>query len=60
MDVGNHQVPRLRPGRRRRVNLKIFPNHISCFVRDPIIWILPITHSYSRPKYWIDRVKTVG
>ena len=51
----NHDVPRLRPGGYRRVNLKIFPYYISYVVRDPVIWILAIAHGHSRPEYWIDR-----
>jgi hypothetical protein len=35
----NYEVPRLRPGGYRRVNLKIFPYYISYIVRDPVIWI---------------------
>ena len=36
----NHEVPRLRAGGYRRVNLKIFPYYISYTVRDSVIWIL--------------------
>jgi toxin ParE1/3/4 len=55
----NHEVPRLRPGGYRRINLKIFPYYISYVVRDPMIWILAIAHGHSRPEYWIDRPKTI-
>ncbi len=55
----NHEVPRLRPGGYRRVNLKIFPYYVSYIVRDPIIWILAIAHGHTRPEYWIDRPKTI-
>lgn len=55
----NHDVPRLRPGGYRRVNLKIFPYYVSYVVRDPEIWILAIAHGHSRPEYWIDRPKTI-
>lgn len=51
----NHEIPRLRPGGYRRVNLKIFPYYISYFVRDSVIWILAIAHAHSRPEYWIER-----
>lgn len=57
--AGNHEVPRLRPGGYRRVNLKIFPYYIPYVVRDPVIWILAIAHGHSRPEHWVDRVKTV-
>jgi hypothetical protein len=50
----NHQIPRLRDGGYRRVNLKIFPYYVS-LVRDPVIWMLAIAHGHSRPEYWIDR-----
>jgi hypothetical protein len=33
----NHEVPRLRPGGYRRVNLKIFPYYISYIVRGSAI-----------------------
>jgi hypothetical protein len=51
----NHEVPRLRAGDYRRVNLKIFPYYISYTVRDSVIWVLAIAHGDSRPEYWIDR-----
>jgi hypothetical protein len=57
--VQHHEVPRLRPGGYRRVNLKIFPYYISYIVRDPMIWILAIAHGHSRPEYWIDRPKVI-
>jgi hypothetical protein len=55
----NYEVPRLRPGGYRRVNLKIFPCYISYVVHDPVIWILAIAHGHSRPEYWIDRPKAI-
>jgi hypothetical protein len=55
----NHEVPRLRPGGYRRVNLKIFPYYISYVVRDPVIWILAIAHGHTRPEYWIYRPKAI-
>jgi toxin ParE1/3/4 len=55
----NYEVPRLRPGGYRRVNLKLFPYYISYIVREPVIWILAIAHGHTRPEYWIDRPKTV-
>lgn len=56
----NHEVPRLRPGGYRRVNLKVFPYYVSYLVREPVIWILAVAHSHSLPEYWIDRPKTIG
>ena len=55
----NHEVPRLRLGGYRRVNLKMFPYYISYIVRDPVIWILAIAHGHTRPEYWIDRPPTI-
>lgn len=52
----NHEIPRLRPGGYRRVNLKIFPYYISYVARDSVIWILAVAHGHSRPEYWVDRV----
>jgi ParE toxin of type II toxin-antitoxin system, parDE len=57
--AGNYEIPSLRPGGYRRVNLKIFPYYISYVVRDQIIWILAIAHGHSRPEYWIDRPKAI-
>ncbi len=55
----NHEVPRLRPGGYRRVNLKIFPYYVSYVVRDQVIWILAFAHSHSLPEYWIDRPSAI-
>jgi hypothetical protein len=55
----NPEVPRLRPGGYRRVNLKIFPYYISYVVRDSVIWILAVAHGHTKPEYWIDRPGTV-
>jgi toxin ParE1/3/4 len=55
----NYEVPRLRPGGYRRVNLKRFPYYISYIVREPVIWILAMAHGHTRPEYWINRPKTV-
>jgi hypothetical protein len=55
----NHEVPRLRPGGYRRVNLKIFPYYVSYVVREQVIWILAVAHAHSLPEYWIDRPKAI-
>lgn len=47
----NPEVPRLRPGGYRRVNLKIFSYYIPYIIRDPMIWILAIAHGHTRPEY---------
>jgi ParE toxin of type II toxin-antitoxin system, parDE len=57
--VANHEVPRLRPGGYRRVNLRVFPYFVSYIVRDPVIWIVAIAHGHSLPEYWIDRPQTI-
>jgi plasmid stabilization system protein ParE len=51
----NPDVPRLRDGGYRRVNLKIFPYYVSYVVRDAVIWILAVAHGHTLPEYWIDR-----
>lgn len=55
----NHEVPHLRPGGYRRVNLKVFPYYISYIARDPDLWILAIAHGHTRPEYWIERPKDI-
>ena len=55
----NYEVPRMRPGGYRRVNLKLFPYYISYIVRESVIWILALAHGHRRPEYWIDRPKTI-
>ena len=52
--IGEHpDVPRLRPGGYRRVNLKVFPHYIAYMVQREEVWVLAIAHSHSRPEYWI-------
>jgi hypothetical protein len=51
----NPEVPQLRAGSYRRVNLRVFPYYVAYIVRDPVIWILSIAHGHSLPEYWIDR-----
>jgi ParE toxin of type II toxin-antitoxin system, parDE len=51
----NPEVPRLRDGGYRRVNLNVFPYYIAYIVRDPVIWILSVAHGHSLPEYWIGR-----
>jgi hypothetical protein len=53
--VQNPEVPLLRAGGYRRVNLRIFPYYVAYIIRDPIIWILSVAHGHSLPEYWIDR-----
>jgi plasmid stabilization system protein ParE len=51
----NSEIPQLRVGGYRRVNLRIFPYYVAYIVRDTAIWILSIAHGHSLPEYWIDR-----
>jgi toxin ParE2 len=51
----NPEVPQLRAGGYRRVNLRVFPYYVAYIIRDQIIWILSIAHGHSLPEYWIDR-----
>jgi plasmid stabilization system protein ParE len=54
--IGEHaEVPRLRPGGYRRVNLKVFPHYIAYTVQGGAIWLLAIAHAQRRPEYWIGR-----
>lgn len=55
----HHDVPRLRSGGYRRINLKIFPYYISYVVRGSVIWIIAVAHGHTQPEYWINRQKSV-
>ena len=52
----NSEVPQVRDGAYRRVNLRVFPYYVAYIIRDSVIWILAIAHGHSLPEYWIDRV----
>ncbi len=51
----NPEMPRIREGGYRRVNLKVFPYYIAYIVRNEVLWILAIAHSHQEPEYWIIR-----
>ncbi len=51
----NPEVPRLRAGGYRRVNLRVFPYYIAYIIRGEVLWILAIAHTHRRPNYWIER-----
>jgi len=53
--VANAEVPRLRSGRYRRVNLRAFPYYIAYALRGESVLLLAVAHSARRPEYWIDR-----
>ena len=52
----NTDVPRLRPGGYRRVNLRSFPHYVAYIVRNDTIWIAAISHAHRRPDHWFGRV----
>lgn len=52
-------VPRLRLGGYRRVNLRVFPYYIAYIVRGEVLWILAIGHSHRRSEYWIERARQI-
>jgi hypothetical protein len=54
------EVPRLRPGGYRPVNLRIFPSYLADIVRGKVLWILAIAHSHRRPDLWIERQQMIG
>ncbi len=61
MWIAQHpEVPRLRPGGYRRVNLRVFPYYIAYSIRRDVLWILAIAHSHRRPNYWIERVQKLS
>src|SRR5688572_30423618 len=53
-------LPRLRPGGYRRVNLKVFPYYIAYLGIGEIVWILAIAHGHRKPEYWIDRKRNIS
>ena len=58
--VGHADIPRLRPGGYRRVNLKVFPHYITYLQIDDTVWVLAIAHGHREPEYWIERKEDVG
>jgi hypothetical protein len=57
--VQNGELPRLRPGGYRRVNLRIFPYYIAYIIRGAKIWILAIAHVHRTPEYWVERKRII-
>ncbi|MBF0202455.1 MAG: type II toxin-antitoxin system RelE/ParE family toxin [Desulfamplus sp.] len=53
--LSNSDVPRIRRGGYRRVNLKTFPYYIAYIVREDTVWILAVAHGHRKPEYWIER-----
>ena len=59
--VSEHaEIPPLRPGGYRRVNLRAFPHCIAYVRLDETIWVLAIAHAHREPEYWIDRTQHIG
>jgi plasmid stabilization system protein ParE len=58
--VGHADIPRLRSGGYRRVNLKVFPHYIAYLPIGETIWILAIAHGHREPGYWIERRKDIS
>lgn len=53
--LDNPDVPMIRRGGYRRVNLKTFPYYIAYIIRENILWILAVANGHSKPEYWIER-----
>jgi len=49
-------LPRLRAGGYRRVNLRVFPFYVAYVIRDQVIWVVAIANAYRKPHYWIGRL----
>jgi plasmid stabilization system protein ParE len=46
--IADHpELYRLRSGSYRRINLRVFPYYIPYVVRDSILWVLAIAHSWN-------------
>jgi plasmid stabilization system protein ParE len=54
------EIPRLRPGGYRRVNLRVFPHYIAYVQFGETIWILAIAHAHREPEYWISRKQNIS
>jgi toxin ParE1/3/4 len=58
--AGHADIPRLRSGGYRRLNLKVFPHYIAYLQIGETIWILAIAHGHREPEYWIERKKDIS
>ncbi len=56
----NPNVPRVRSGGYRRVNLKVFPYYIAYITREDTLWILAVAHGHRKPEYWIKRKNKIN
>jgi len=48
-------LPHVRSGGYRRVNLKIFPYYVAYVFHQEAVWVLAIAHAHRKPEYWIRR-----
>ena len=53
----NAEVPRLRAGGYRRVNLRTFPFYVAYALRGEAVVLLAVAHAARNPEYWIDRLR---
>lgn len=53
--LANPEVPRLRPGDYRRVNLSVFPFYIAYAIRGETVLLLAVAHVARKPEYWLER-----
>lgn len=44
----------------RRINLRVFPYHVSYIIRGETLWVRAIAHSGRKPLYWISRRNQIG
>jgi plasmid stabilization system protein ParE len=58
--VAHPDIPRLRVGGYRRVNLKIFRHYVAYVQIATTIWILAIAHGHQKPEYWIQRKENLS
>jgi toxin ParE1/3/4 len=55
----NAEVPRLRRGSYRRVNMRVFPYYIAYVLRGDVLWVVAVAHGQRKPEYWIKREQDV-
>ncbi len=56
----NSDIPRIRKGCYRRVNIKVFPYYIAYIIHENILWILAFANTHKKPEYWIKRKNEVS
>jgi plasmid stabilization system protein ParE len=53
--LADPNIPRLRPGDYRRVNLRTYPYYVAYAIRGEFVVLLAISHVARKPEYWIKR-----